>query len=381
MSSILFISLMNSDPWGGSEVQWFATAKYALEKGDKVTCLVYDWEAKKAKMNMLAANGATIIYIPNYGRTKKSIYERLYFEWITRTKQKIFIQQFDFTQFDFIVVNQGGFIEVANSPWKNIFKQLPSYVLTFHNYALDINIKPANVTVLTAWMKNAKSLICDAAKIVNVLEAQLQQRFDNVLPLVNPLTIERSINYTPYPALQNDQYKIIMLAQLDIERKAQDNLIKAFANEVWKTRNCIIEIYGDGEHYQLLQQLIKEYNLQQQVFLMGNTNDVAGVLNNAHLVLQITHKDAMPISVIEAMSKSRAVVVSDVGDMPVWIKDFETGWVAKDATVESMQNVLETAWSNKEQWELMGKNAFDVFTKKFPTSVEEVFYQTLTKKN
>jgi len=381
MSSILFISLMNSDPWGGSEVQWYATAKYALEKGDKVTCLVYDWEAKKSRMNLLATKGATIIYIPNYGRAKKNIYERLYFEWITRIKQKLFIQQFNFANFDFAVVNQGGFIEVANNPWKNILKQLPPYVLTFHNYALDITIKQAKAKVLTTWMKNAKCLICDAAKIIKVLETQLQQRVNNILPLVNPLTIERSFNYTPYPALQNEQYKIVMLAQLDIERKAQDNLIKAFANEVWKTRNCIIEIYGDGEHYQLLQQLIKEYNLQQQVFLMGNTNDVAGVLNNAHLVLQITHKDAMPISVIEAMSKSRAVVVSDVGDMPVWIKDFETGWVAKDATVESMQNVLETAWSNKEQWELMGKNAFDVFTKKFPTSVEEVFYQTLTKIN
>ena len=76
------------------------------------------------------------------------------------------------------------------------------------------------------------------------------------------------------------------------------------------------------------------------------------------MVLQITHMDAMPISVIEAMSKSRAVVVSNVGDMPLWVKDFETGWVAENATVNAISNVLEIAWQNKEQWERMGKNAF-----------------------
>jgi glycosyltransferase involved in cell wall biosynthesis len=380
MYSILFISLMNSDPWGGSEVQWYATANYALDKGDNITCLVYEWEAKKERMSSLKNKGANIIYIPNFGRSKKNTYERLYFEWITRGKQKKFIKTFNFSTYDFAVVNQGGFMEVANNPWKNIFKKLPPYVLTFHNYNLKYEFKPNKAAILTSWMHNAKCLICDAAKIIQVLEPKLQQKFNTVLPLVNPLSIQKSTSYSAYPPLENGNYKIIMLAQLDVNRKAQDNLIKAFSNTVWKNRNCILEIYGGGEHYNLLKQLITDLNLQNTVFLKGNTNQVAEVLNSAHLVLQITHMDAMPISVIEAMSKSRAVVVSNVGDMPVWIKDFETGWVTKDASVQSIENGLELAWQHKHQWEQMGKNAFDFFTKNFPASVEEVFYNTLTSK-
>lgn len=379
MSSILFVSLMNSDPWGGSEVQWFAAANYALDKGDSVTCLVYDWYDKKAKMEKLVQNGATIIYIPNYGRAKKNLYQKLYFEWITRIQQRIFISSFNFSDYDFVVVNQGGFMEVANSPWKNIYKKLNSYVLTFHNYTLDFTFKPTKALVLKEWMLHSKYLICDAARIIKVLETQLNHQFTNIFPLVNPLTIPQSTTYTPYPLLQNNSYKIIMLAQLDVARKAQDNLIKAFANDNWKERNCIVEIYGAGEHYNLLKQLINQLQLNNKVFLKGNTNNVSAALEQAHLILQITHKDAMPISVIEAMSKSRAVVVSNVGDMPLWIKNFETGWVAKDASVEAIQETLEIAWQHREQWERLGKNAFDFFVKNFPHSVEDIFYNALTK--
>lgn len=380
MYSILFISLMNSDPWGGSEVQWFATANFALDKGNKVTCLVYEWEAKKEKMELLKNKGATIIYIPNFGRAKTNLYQRLSFEWITRGKQKTFINNFNFSIYNFVVVNQGGFMEVANNPWKNIYQKLPSYVLTFHNYNTSYNFKPQKAKVLTNWMQNAKYLICDAARIIQVLEPKLNQKFNKVLPLVNPLSIKKSTSYTSYPPLENGNYKIIMLAQLDVNRKAQDNLIKAFANNNWKNRNCILEIYGGGQHFNMLKQLITELDLHNKVFLKGNTNQVSDVLNSAHLVLQITHMDAMPISVIEAMSKSRAVVVSKVGDMPVWIKDFETGWVTENASVQNIETGLEVAWKHKDQWEQMGKNAFDFFNKNFPSSVEEVFYNALTSK-
>ena len=115
---------MNSDAWGGSEEQWFATAKYALMQENSVTCLMFDWEDKRTRMKDLEKQGAVIIYIPNYGRAKKNLYQRLYFEWITRIKQKIFIQQFNFARYNFAVVNQGGFMEVTNSPWKKLYKKL-----------------------------------------------------------------------------------------------------------------------------------------------------------------------------------------------------------------------------------------------------------------
>jgi glycosyltransferase involved in cell wall biosynthesis len=377
MASILFISLMNSDAWGGSEVLWFSTAKYAIQKGDNVTCLVYDWPEKKQKLQELQSQGAVIVYIPNYGRAKKNLQERLYFELITRLHQKLFIAKFNFAAFDFVVVNQGGFMDVVKGPWKQVYQKLPPYVLTFHNYSATHNFSKKEQTLLQLWIDNACKAMVAANKIADVITAQIHSIQKPFAIFFNPLSIQQTNGITAFPLLHEGNYKIIMLAQLDVNRKAQDNLIKALANPIWKNRNYVLEIYGDGEHFNLLNKLIVELDLTNKVFLKGKTNTVALVLEQAHLVLQITHADAMPISVIEAMSKSRAVIVSDVGDMPLWIKNNETGWVALNATVEAITNVLEIAWQNREHWEAMGKNAFQFFDKHFPTMAEEQFYNQL----
>ena len=378
MESFLFISLMNSDPWGGSEEQWFALAKYCCTINKKVTCLMYDWQDKRNKLQPLADLGTTIIYIPNKGRRKENLLQRIRFEWITRLEQKQFIKKFDFNKYDYVVVNQGGFMEVTNHPWKNLYSKFKKYSLTFHNYDKNFVFKPSKAKLLIEWMHNAHLNIGDAFRIGGILENQLQTKLGNWTSIVNPITIERSETYTTYPDLVDGKYKIIMLAQLDITRKAQDNLLMALANDVWKNRNIIVELYGGGSDVDLLQNLIQQNNLENIVVLKGNTKEVAKALESAHLVLQITNRDAMPISVVEAMSKSRAVIVSDIGDMPLWVDDGVNGWVSPDASIDSITNVLEKAWQQKDNWEQMGRNAFDTFTRKFPTSVEAFSYELIT---
>lgn len=370
---------MNSDPWGGSEVQWLALAKYCCSINKKVTCLVYDWDDKKKILEPLKELGAEIIFIPNKGRKKENIFQRLRFEWLTRVKQRRFINKFDFSCYNFVVVNQGGFMEVTNHPWKNVYKKLKKYCLTFHNYTLDYKFKQEKASCLKQWMSNAFMNIGDAARVGKILEEQLNCKFNNFKSLVNPLTIQRSESYTPFPPLLNGNYKLVMLAQLDVSRKAQDNLIKAVAQPHWKERNFIIELYGGGEHYEILNNLIHQLKVDDKVYLKGNTSKVAEVLETTHLALQITHRDAMPISVVEAASKSKALVVSDVGDMPLWIEN--NGWIAPDASVESISAVLEKAWEERNSWEEMGRNSFDIFQKKFPKSVETEFYKLISETN
>lgn len=365
---------MNSDPWGGSEVQWFEVAKYVATQNHKVSVLVYYWKDKEPKLQQLQALGATIHYIPNKGRAKKNLKERLQFEWITRLQQKRFIHNFSFEKFDMTMVNQGGFMEVCNAPWKNVYKKLTSYVLTFHNYFPEYIFSPTQKNSLVNWLTHAKHNVGDALRIGAVLQKQLSLEdllFDAV---VNPLTIDYSEGYTQFSALQNGNYIIVMLAQLDVSRKAQDNLLKAVNTNEWKNRNVHFEIYGSGNDWEYLNNLVDELGLNKIVSLKGNTTAVSEVLAKAHLVLQITHKDAMPISVVEAMSKSRAVLVSDVGDMPVWVKENYNGFISANASINSIAALLEKAWQNKEDWEQMGKNAYDTFKEKYRNPIEAYFY-------
>ena len=162
-----------------------------------------------------------------------------------------------------------------------------------------------------------------------------------------------------------------MLAALEVWRKAQDNLINALSSEKWKQRNWVLHLYGEGKDKIKLCALIKKNGMEEKIFLKGNSNDVRPVLQNAHLLLQITHIDAMPLSVVEAMAMARPVVVSKIGDMPYWVTENENGWISNDASVEQIDFTLEKAWQNKDKWHVMGQNAFKTFKEKFPLSAEE----------
>ena len=298
MASILFISLMNSDAWGGSEELWHKTAAYCVSKNYTVTCLVYYWQEKEIKLKELQESGATILYIPNIGRKKENFLQRLRFEWITRLEQKRYINQINYARFDNVLVNQGSFMEVTNNPWKHLYKKFTNYSITYHNYTEGFKFKPKKSAILKSWMDHAQHNFFASFNGCKVLEEQLKSyAIPNQYVFINPITIPIKKTVTPYKVATDHPIKMVVLASLDIDRKAQDNLIRALSNQKWKQRNWMLEIYGKGKDFSLLQNLIKLLDLSDKVMLMGNTNKVAEVLENAHLVLQITHMDAMPIVV------------------------------------------------------------------------------------
>lgn len=374
--SILFISIMNGAAWGGSEIQWLQVALYGKSIGYDVNCMLYHWPGKEQYLAKLIQAGIPVFYIPNKGKEKKNIGQRLYHEWIVRLQQKKFISSFNFFCYDYVYINQGGFSEVTGSPWKNLYKKLTNYSLGFHNYDDSFVFAPKRKISLQQWINNAHHLFFASQKIKESLNKKIgESDFSHSSIIKNPITIERSNNYTPFPPLLNGQYKIVMLSYLDVRRKAQDNLIKAF-DKFCQNKSCILEFYGSGNDANMLQKLVDKLELNNKVFLKGHTDDVANVLQQAHIITQLTHIDAMPISVVEAMSLSRALLYTPVGDMSNWLQDGVSGFMAKNSSIEEMITTLEKAWSKKEQWEQMGKNAFDAFNQHYPKNVNEHFYST-----
>jgi glycosyltransferase involved in cell wall biosynthesis len=163
----------------------------------------------------------------------------------------------------------------------------------------------------------------------------------------------------------------IMLAELDTARKAQDILINTLSSAKWKARNWELHLYGKGKDKGMLEKLISESGLQNKVLLQGFTSNIKQTLQDCHLLLQCTRIDAMPLSVVEAMSMARPCVVSKVGDMPVWVEDNITGFVCNDITEQGIDETLENCWQQKDNWDAMGKKAFETFTKKYPQPYEE----------
>ncbi len=377
MESILFISLMNGDSWGGSEELWYATALYATRCNYKVGCMVYDDEAKKLKLTSLENAGAKMYWIPNRGKLKKSFREKIENKVNKKITIPAFLKTVPFQNYDHVLVNQGEF-ELAYSTWQTLWKRFNDYSLLFHNYREDQKIAAAGLARLKTWTQNASTNFFASARICILLEQQMNQKIGNAEVLINPITFTPPPAAKPWPTLHNSNYIFISVAALHTARKAQDILIVSFAAAQWRNRNWELHLYGEGIDKEKLRALIQHHGLEDRVFLKGYANNVEQVLTTAHVLCQMTKMDAMPISVVEALACGRPVLATAVGDMPDWVEDGVNGFLCTNAAVDHVTNTLEKAWAVRDEWPQMGVAAFKTFEKKYPKNPPQFFLQKIT---
>lgn len=360
---------MNGDSWGGSEVQWYQLACWMLDQNYRVGVAVFDWEEKKTKLDILKAKGCDVYLIPRKGSG-----------FIRNLKQQKALKNIPFSHYDFVYLNQGGWKDVAHGPFKNLYKKLPKYAISFHNYQLKANLESNKVRILNEWIQHACVCIAATGIIYKILEEEYHISKRNKEVSYSPPTFQVPSQLPSYPLSGRDDTAVfLLLGALDTERKAQDLMIEVLSTENWRNRNWKLLIYGEGKDKQMLEELIQQKGLAQKVIMKGFTNNPQSCLEHCHVLLQVTHFDAMPISVIEAMAMGRPCVVSNVGDMPQWVIPGYNGFISDDNTVAQVSKTMEDIWQARENWEKMGAHAFKTFQEKMPLPFEERFFDLLNR--
>ncbi len=356
---------MNGSYWGGSEELWFRMALWLAKQKQEVIVACYDWEGKKDKLDQLRAFGVTVHLLPR----KKSL--------LSPFELKKVINNIPWEGYDLVFVNQGGYKEVVYPPFDQLYTRLKKYILAFHNYD-EMEILSANrVNSLQQWMSKASLNVGAAGKIFEVLENNFGISSEKKQVWPNPVTIDLPTSFISFPELKNGCFHWSVLAELDLHRKAQDLLIETLSSEKWSQRNWILHLYGRGKDEQRIHEMIDHYHMGEKIKLEGFQKNVKQILQNTHVLIQCTRIDAMPLSVAEAMSMSRPCLVSNVGEMPAWIENGKNGWVCDELTNIEMDRVLEKCWNDRENWEEMGRNAFNTFRQKYPIPYEEELFNRL----
>ena len=370
---------MNGAAWGGSEEFWYRMALWMAQNGYQVDCSFLDWPTgKEQRKEALIKAGCTLQLLPN-PKNAKNYLHRLLIKSSLKKHLLAVVKQ----EYDLVCISQGGVLDVTFKPFNSMLPYLKKFVLVYHNYNEEAILSNARKRTFYKWSHAAIQNIGDAAKIFSAVEKVGGFRLPGEHVLINPVTIPVQETPPTFPTLnENGNYIWTVLAELAVERKAQDVLIKTLAADKWKQRNLQLHLYGAGRDKQLLTDLVSNLHLENKVFLMGHTTNVKEVLERSHALLQITHFDAMPLSVTEAMNMARPCIVSNVGDMPLWVEDGKQGFVVPKATELMIDEVLEKAWQQKESWAQMGVAAFNTFHQKYPIPYEpyyEKYFSDLIK--
>ena len=89
--------------------------------------------------------------------------------------------------------------------------------------------------------------------------------------------------------------------------------------------------------------------------------------------------EGLPLTLIEAMSCGRSAVVTGVAGMKECLQDGETGFVAKAAHPEFLDDALERAWQERGRWKSMGELAAERVQDLIPFEPVEEFAHILLR--
>lgn len=173
------------------------------------------------------------------------------------------------------------------------------------------------------------------------------------------------------------EYRLCCVGTLS-ERKGQARLVQAFANLPVEKRNKIhITLVGDGDLRELIENIIKQYNLQNNVSMLGRRNDVDKILSQNNIFILPSNDEGLPIAIIEAMRAGMPIISTPIAGIPELVINGYNG-VLVNYDVDSISSVLSSL-SNLNM-EVMGINSRRLFEAKFAINAMIHNYSSLFKK-
>ena len=210
--------------------------------------------------------------------------------------------------------------------------------------------------------------ICDIGK-QNFLEEFPSFDRSKVSVVLNGI---EEVNYqkTDNFSISKFRYNLTCVGSLSY-RKGQDIIIKALASLEKESLNKIhVNIIGDGPARKEIKNLIVTNNLDKHVTLLGSIDNsrVRKYLSNSNIFILTSRNEGLPISIIEAMRDSLAIISTNISGIPELIENKHNGLLI-DPVVEQLKEIFNNM--DSYNWEVMGENSFKLFKDKF--TLDRVF--------
>jgi len=147
------------------------------------------------------------------------------------------------------------------------------------------------------------------------------------------------------------------------EQKAQDVLIRAFANI--KPKGWKLYIAGNGEKKENLQLLINDLNMTDQIELLGTVKNVERLYSTSKIFAFTSIFEGFPNALLEAMHFGLACISTDCPTGPSeLIQNDKTGYLIPMNDEKALENRLTFLINNHQEIERIG-NAARISTKNY----------------
>lgn len=377
---VVFFSTLDNAPWGGSEVLWYRTALYMLEKGIQVSVYVKEWGTPQTEIIELKKCGAHIFF-----HTPKSVKGTL-----RRVLRKLAPTGYSFKK---IVAEKPDFI---------FFSQSHSYDLGYYikNWVIALTVSRIPYAVIcqnntdyafipekrvreniSLIYKNARQVFFVSERNKTTAQKVICKAIDNAEIISNGYSFSETPEFLPYP--ENEEMQFACVARLRCSHKGQNILFDVLSRQKWAERHWQLNLYGTGEDENYLRDLAKFMGISDRVHFLGQVSDIKSVWLSNHILLLASFGEGLPLAMQEAMLCGRAVMATDVGGVSELVKEGITGWLADGANFTSVDKAMERAFADIENWKAMGEAAHALSVKRINLTPEKTLAnyaaQSITK--
>jgi glycosyltransferase involved in cell wall biosynthesis len=94
-----------------------------------------------------------------------------------------------------------------------------------------------------------------------------------------------------------------------------------------------------------IKELIKQYHLEENVFLYGSKEDIGNILSQSDIAILTSKSEGLPVALLEYGLFKKAVVVTNVGEIPMIIQNQKNGFIVDsnepDLFCQSLVDLIE----------------------------------------
>ena len=136
--------------------------------------------------------------------------------------------------------------------------------------------------------------------------------------------------------------------------KRWDRLVRAALTLKQQGFDFLVRLVGDGPLRDSLRQQTQTLGVANCVEFLGNRDDIPSLLAEATFLVHTSDSEGCPNVVMEAMACGRAVVATEVGDIPFLIEDGKTGFIVPRGDEETLVSHMVTLISDRNLCQRMG---------------------------
>jgi glycosyltransferase involved in cell wall biosynthesis len=204
---------------------------------------------------------------------------------------------------------------------------------------------------------------------------QLAYQGNHFRVISNPYKVDRAKPYQP--ATRKACPQLAFVGRLEPEHKGLDLLFLALSRPSWQNREYHLNLYGTGRSARQVAEMAAFLGISHRLTFHGQVESIEKVWEENEILLLPSRHEGLPLAVIEAMMCGRPCLVTDVSGNPEHVEAGRTGFIAAGATANAVAIALEEAWSQRDQWETMGRAAYEAIRFAIPADPVTVFADQL----